>query len=620
MIISGTSSGQAGSSALLRSLGDSARISGLLIVSILVVWAFFGNSEQAIATYFLVILTAALAFACFTATSGILSFGHAAFMGLAAHLSAILTMPVAIKAAALPNLPGFLADLQLPFLAALVITVALVTIVAFLVGVPICRLGGSEAAIATLGLLMIGYSVIVGARDFTRGSQALFGVPRAVDLPVALAFAVLAILVVRVFTSSRAGLLVRAVREDEPAAASIGIKPERARLVAWTLSGAVAGLAGVLLGHYLTVFSPKEFYFDLTFSLLVILILGGFASITGAIVGSALVTLLIEVLRRIEQSDFLETLGVGQVFGLTQIGLSLVVLWVLYRHREGLFGHLELTDVLGRLRRGAPVAELPAPQRPVAVEVPEASAGQLRVEGVSKTYGGVVALSDASLAVGAGDIVGLIGPNGSGKTTLLGCIAGTHQPSAGRILLDGRDVTRLPPEKMARVGVGRTFQTIRLFGRLTLRENVAAAVAATTPGRGLAAAYARADALLALFAIADLAEREARTLAYGQQRRLEIARAMALNPQFLLLDEPAAGMNEAESDDLLATLARVRRDHGIGILIVDHDLRLIMRLCDRIVVLNKGSVIAQGAPEAVRHDEAVRVAYLGSRRSERGQQ
>ncbi len=603
---------------------DALRICLLLLIPILAIWAFLGNSEQSVATHFLIILVAALAFASFTATSGVLSFGHAAFMGVAAHISALLTMPTAIKASALPNLPPFIMELQIPFLASLLVTVALVTLLALLVGVPICRLGGSEAAIATLGVLMIGYSILVGARDFTRGSQALFGVPRSVDLPVALGFALLAVVVARLFTSSRAGLLLRAVREDEAAAASIGIRADRARLAAWTLSGALAALAGVLLGHFLAVFSPKEFYFDLTFSLLVVLILGGFASITGAVFGSAVVTLLIEVLRRIEQSGLSESLGLGQIFGLTEIGLSIAVLWVLYRHKEGMLGHLELSDLLARMKKtasGAPEAAPPPPAEvPQALTAAEraatagASGEALTVEALSKNYGGVRALERVSLAVEPGEILGLIGPNGSGKTTLLGCIAGTHDASGGRVRLAGREVTELHPYDMARAGVGRTFQTIRLFGRLTALENVAAALAARRGLGSLEKAYGRARELLGLFGIADLAGREARTLAYGQQRRLEIARAMALDPRFLLLDEPAAGMNEAESDDLLATLASVRRDHGVGILIVDHDLRLILRLCDRIVVLNKGEVIAQGAPEAIQHDEAVRVAYLGLRR------
>lgn len=595
---------------------DGLRIVALIVIPVLAIWAIFGASEQAVATYFLVLLVAALAVACFSATTGVLSFGHVAFMGIAAHLSALLTMPPDIKASILPNLAGWLGNVELSFLTALVVTVVIVGLIALLVGVPITRLGGAEATIATLGLLIISYSVLVGARDFTRGSQALFGIPRAVDVPTALVFAVLAILIARLFVGLRSGLKVRAVREDEVAASAIGIRPARARLVAWTLSGAMAALGGVLLGHYLAVFSPQEFYFSLTFSLLVILIVGGFSSITGAVFGSVLVAALIEVLRRIEQSGVSEQIGIGQVFGLTEIGLSIAVLWVLYRHHDGLFGHRELSAVLG----------VPAPAGTAFVSESDRDAAppsrlarrpagddKIAIVGVCKQFGGVLALDNVDLTVERGQIVGLIGPNGSGKTTLLNCIAGTHPPGEGRIYSEGRDVTALAPYDMAAAGIARTFQTIRLFGRLTVLENVAVAVTVHHRFETLGWAYGRARFLLDLFGIADLAGREARTLAYGQQRRLEIARAMALEPRYLLLDEPAAGMNEEESDDLLDRLASVRKDHDIGLLIVDHDLNLIMRLCDRIVVLNKGVVIANGAPAEVQHDEAVRVAYFGTR-------
>lgn len=599
---------------------DAARTSLFIIIPILAIWAFLGASEQSLATNFLVMLVAAVGFAAFSANSGVLSFGHAAFMGMAAHISALLTMPPAIKAGALPDLPPFLAQLELPFLASLVITVAIVTLVAFLVGIPICRLGGSEAAIATLGLLMIAYSVLVGARDLTRGSQALYGVPQSVNIGVALALAVAAILVVRTYRDSRWGLMLRAVREDEPAAMAVGIRPDRMRLIGWTLSGAVAALAGVMLGHFLAVFSPKEFYFDITFAILVMLIIGGFSSTTGAVLGAVLVTVLIEILRRIEQSGVFESAGIGQVFGLTEIGLSIAVLWVLYRHKDGLLGHLEFSDLWSRRKTMGDVvrqADARAPQASSsavaqASESPPPSAG-LQSRGIGKTYGGVVALDGVDLTVRPGEIVGLIGPNGSGKTTLLGCIAGTHQPTSGTVEIDGVAATGSASNTMARLGIGRTFQTLRPFGRMSALDNVAVAVASAGTVRGGRSRVAAARALLDTFGIAGFADREARTLAYGQQRRLEIARAMALNPRYLLLDEPAAGLNDEESDDLLSTLEGVRRKHGLGILIVDHDLRLIMRLCDRIVVLNKGNVIADGSPEAIRGNDAVRTAYLGSR-------
>ena len=221
------------------------------------------------------------------------------------------------------------------------------------------------------------------------------------------------------------------------------------------------------------------------------------------------------------------------------------------------------------------------------------------------------AVDGVSFSLKTGEIVGLIGPNGSGKTTALGCIAGTHKLNSGKINLRGKDITHLDADEIALSGIGRTFQTIRLFHRLSAWENVAAAVLSSEVTLGLEDGRECARGLLKLFGIEGLEDRQASTLAYGQQRRLEIARAMALAPAFLLLDEPAAGMNEEESDDLMKTLLNVRNKYGVGIMIIDHDLRLITRLCDRIVVLNKGKKIAEGTPEQVTRSKEVLTAYLG---------
>jgi len=233
-------------------------------------------------------------------------------------------------------------------------------------------------------------------------------------------------------------------------------------------------------------------------------------------------------------------------------------------------------------------------------------AHELVAEQVVKRFRGLKALDGVSLSVREGEIVGLIGPNGSGKTTLLNVASGVLRPTAGRVRVDGVDATGRRPHELARLGVGRTFQQIRLFGEMTVAENVE--VGAVARGQG-------ADVvpeLLERLGLSADADRLAVTLPYGQQRRVEIARALAGRPRFVLLDEPAAGMNEVESDALLETIRAVRDDEGCAVLIVDHDLRLIMRLCERIHVLAEGRTICEGAAEAVRHDPAVIEAYLGT--------
>jgi branched-chain amino acid transport system permease protein len=229
---------------------------------------------------------------------------------------------------------------------------------------------------------------------------------------------------------------------------------------------------------------------------------------------------------------------------------------------------------------------------------------------VGKRFGGVHALRNVSLRLGEGDVVGLIGPNGSGKTTFLNCLSGVFPPTTGRVALDGRPIPRRG-HAVARRGVVRTFQNIRLFGWLTALQNVeVGALGAGRARRG--SSHRQARDTLAKLGIERLADRYAGTLSYGDQRRLEIARALAAEQRFLLLDEPAAGMNERESDELGEAVQGIRKEHGCGVLVVEHDLRLIMRICDHVVVLNEGEVIASGSPPEVRSDPAVVAAYIGT--------
>jgi branched-chain amino acid transport system permease protein len=228
-------------------------------------------------------------------------------------------------------------------------------------------------------------------------------------------------------------------------------------------------------------------------------------------------------------------------------------------------------------------------------------------------FGGLVALDDISFSVPSGQVTGLIGPNGAGKTTLINIICGQTRPTEGSIIISGRAMTGQSPHRIAAAGLGRTFQNIRLFDRMTALENVT--VAALAKGHDPVMARHLAMSQLQRLGLSARAGELASSFAYGDRRRLEIARALALEPRFLLLDEPAAGMNPAETDELVRILETIRADHAIGLLVVEHDMRLIMRLSDRMVVLNKGQKIAEGTPDEIRSNPKVIEAYIGSKRA-----
>jgi branched-chain amino acid transport system ATP-binding protein len=248
----------------------------------------------------------------------------------------------------------------------------------------------------------------------------------------------------------------------------------------------------------------------------------------------------------------------------------------------------------------------------------------LQAAKLGKAFLGLQALQDISIDILPGEIVGLIGPNGAGKTTCFNLLTGFLVPTSGRIAFNGQDITGLAPARVSRLGIARTFQNIRLFGSLSVLENIQAAVqlrvtatlwetflSTSSFHRKEAEVRARAFELLELFDLADQADQPAASLPYGRQRRVEIARALATQPNLLLLDEPAAGMNSAESEALHRLILDLRKRFALTILLVEHDMRLVMTLCERLIVLNYGKIIAQGKPEAVRADPQVIVAYLG---------
>ncbi len=596
-------------SARVHIVASIGAIVGAALVAVLLSVSM-GAATERILTVFFISLTAVVGIGLYSGNSGILSFGHLAFMGIGAYAASLLTLPAQIKITTLPKLPEWLATTELSLVAATVVAMLFTALIALLIGVAIGRLEGSAATISTLGLLIIVHGVIIGWRDVTRGAQSFFGVPTATGIWTAAIGCVLALILARLYRDSISGLRLRAGRENAIAAGAVGVRIPRERLIAFVLSAAIMALSGALLAHFLGAFSPKKFYFNDTFLLLAMLIVGGMSTVTGAITGAIVITLVTEVLRRLESGFSLGSLDVPPIFGTTQIGIGLIILFAMVRKVDGISGLKEWEEHIFRAPAMA-AAKADAPP-PVTKETAVLTADHLTMQ-----FGGLTAVNDVSLTLKPGEILGLIGPNGSGKTTLLNMLSGVLKPTEGKVLLGSQDLTGASSPDFADRGIARTFQNIRLFANLTVYQNVLVAALST---RGGADAAARAHAAMARLDVSRHAGADAGTLSYGDQRRVEIARALACQPSILFLDEPAAGMNREETDTLMESLRSIAADLGIGVLLVDHDLQLINRLSDRIVVLNDGRLIAQGLPQEIRKDPAVIEAYLGTGRNTDNQQ
>ena len=554
-----------------------------------------------------------------TGYAGQISLGQYAFVGVGAFTTGIVTG---------------VNDLRLPWVAALVLSAVTGALLAFVVGLPALRLRGLYLAVVTIGVAYAAYQSLFRIDAIGGGSagktapRPYIGTHAIADNADFLAIALVVLVVVWQvdvnLTRSWVGRAFQAVKADERVAASFGVDVGRTKLLAFTISGAMAGVGGAVLATAFGTVSSDGFRYERSLLLVVVVVLGGLGSRAGVVAASFFAILLPEIL--------ITLFGTG-IRGYDLVINGALLMFTISRHPTGLAGAMrEAREDRLRKKGGLPPLpptrpSLPSLGRMSAAPAPRAArsgVAVLEVAGVSVRFGGLQAVDGAGLRVDRGTIVGLMGPNGAGKTTLFNAITGALTPDTGRVQFLGEDISALPSHVRSARGMGRTFQLIGLAKQLSVYENLLMA-------QHLGAPYSLGSALTGIGGVRPL-ERELRAradetidglgfgrfrdtvvgrLSHGQQRIVEIGCCLITSPELVMLDEPSAGMSPAAAEDLAATLLDVRDQLGRTVLLIEHNIPLVLGVADELYVMDAGKVLANGEPiEVVQRPEVV-TAYLG---------
>lgn len=579
------------------------------------------GSAERLVTVMLINAIIVVGIQVYIGNTGVLSFGHIGFGAIAGYTFAIFAISPEKKADQIADAPLGLADVGVSPLVAVVIAVLVTVAAAVFIGIGLARSGAQSGAVAatviTLALLFVTHEVARNWPKLTGGDRAglSFPIGGALDGRIAIYAALFgAILIARLFAQSRSGRLAVAAREDDLAARAMGVNPIVQQMIALLISVAIVAVGASLSVYENGSILPNDFFFDYTLLTLVMLIVGGRNSVTGALLGVAVMTIGRELARRMG-SDGFEFFGIGLdsapldwIFreNLQTVFLGLSMLGFMIWRPLGLINDWELDEWLHRRFRSNDTTR---PDTLDEVEINDDAF--LAAAGVGVSFGGFTALTDVGIEVATGEIVGIIGPNGAGKTTLVNVLTGMVEPTTGQFSIDQADISDQPSFKLARSGIVRTFQNLRLFGALTVRENVETSALVAGIHRS-DRTVPSVDALIAEAGLWEHRDRRASELDYGNSRRLELARAVAMAPSFLLLDEPTSGMSDSESEQMIEQVRHMAATVGAGVIVIDHDLNFITGISDRIYCLDQGRVIAHGTPNEVQSDPHVRAAYLGS--------
>ena len=594
------------------------RLTLLSVLALALVWAWLPEFTITLLCYIGLYAMVAAGLVMLTGVGGMTSFGQAAFVGLGAYATAwVTTSPVVAGA-----LGAWLDPVWLPWLG-LLLGLVLTAAVAWGLGAITLKLSGHYLPLATIawGLsiyFLFGNLEVLGGQTGTTGLPPLvvgslsLAAPRALG-PVIWGTLLLSLWALHNLLDSREGRAIRALKGGRLMAESMGVDTAAYRVKVFVLAALLAALSGWFYAHLQRFVNPTPFNINIGIEFLFMAVVGGAGHLWGAVLGAALITLLKSRL----QDVLPQLLGSSGNFEVIVFGLLMLV--VLHRFADGLW------PTLARISRRF-MRPYERPVRQDAQPLPEPRLpppGQVLLEATDATrrFGGLVAVNSVNLDVKAGEVHALIGPNGAGKTTFFNMISGVIDPSAGKVTLQGHDMTGRPSRDFAALGLGRTFQHVRLLVHRSVLDNVA--LGAHRRGRrGWVASMLRLDraeeaSLLAharrqieRCQLSAYVDAPAGSLSLGQQRAIEIARALAGQPALLLLDEPAAGLRHLEKVALAQLLAQLRAE-GLGILVVEHDMEFVMNLADRVTVMEFGTLIAHGTPAQVQADPRVLDAYLG---------
>jgi branched-chain amino acid transport system permease protein len=588
------------------------------VLALALAWGFLPEFTVVVVSYIGLYALVALGLCMLTGVGGMTSFGQAAFVGMGAYATAWLCTS--------PTAAGWLGPLAgsawLPWLG-LALGLAITFAFAWFVGAITVKLSGHYLPLCTIAWGLSLY-FLFGNMEFLGGQTGITGVPALVVAgyslasPRQLGVLIWAVLLLGIWLlhnllDSREGRAIRALKSGRLMAESMGVDTARHRTKLFVLAALLAALSGWLYAHMQRFVNPTPFNLNIGIEYLFMAVVGGAGHLWGAVLGAALITLLKEKLQDVLPS----LLGTSGNFEVIVFGL--LMLLVLQRFADGIWPALErIGQRLLRPPAPAPVARTAELARRT---LPAPGTVLLQARDVTKRFGGLVANNAVSITVKAGEVHALIGPNGAGKSTFFNLISGVADPTEGEVRLMEQPMQNRPARDFAALGLGRTFQHVRLLGQRSVVDNVALG-AHLRARRGWLASMLRLDRAeeaalqaearrqIARCGLAAHADQPAASLALGQQRIVEIARALAGQPAVLLLDEPAAGLRHLEKRALAELLAQLRAE-GLGILVVEHDMEFVMNLADRITVLEFGTVIAEGKPAEVQANQKVLDAYLG---------